>query len=115
MTKLTSKPDNSKQKYAIAKHHAWAGSILLSLVLTSRLFIELYKKTIDNTPFIIVGIFIIIYILISLGYTYKYRKHILMPEENKQSQNVQDDKVYKNQLKLEKKKQKTITKQMKKT
>ena len=58
-----------KKKYAISKHHAWAGSILLAILLAIRIFLENYEINIDDNFFLAIGISILIYISISLIFT----------------------------------------------
>ncbi len=113
-----------KRKYDIARHHAWAGSILLSLVLALRIFLEI--SDISNIPDIIIlpiGIGFFIYTLISLFYTYKYRSGIgieqnsieLKVVSDKSNQSEIDVKIKKEELKAEKKKVKAEAKKIKKS
>jgi hypothetical protein len=113
-----------KRKYDIARHHAWAGSILLSLVLALRIFLEI--SDISNIPDIIIlpiGIALFFYILISLSYTYKYRIGIGIEQRSSEVKIVSDEsnqteinaKINKENLKAEKKKAKTETKKIKKS
>ena len=118
----TSKPEY-KRRYAMAKHHAWAGSILLAILGAIRWFTdgtEWYQKDII---FIIAGVLIIIYILIALVFTYRFRSGlaeeiptIQQPsnQESKQSDNFKPILSPKEQEKIEKKKTKAESKRLKK-
>ena len=57
------------RKYEIFRHHAWAGTALLSILLALRYF----KTEIPRYVFIPLGTLLIIYILIAVLYTYRYR------------------------------------------
>jgi len=112
-----------KRKYAMAKHHAWAGSILLAILGTIRWFTddtEWYQKDII---FIIAGILIIIYILVALLFTYRFRSGLIegtttnqqsVNQQSKQSDNLKPTLSPKEQEKIEKKKVKTESKGLKK-
>ena len=58
-----------KRRYDIARHHAWAGSVLLSLLLAFRYVVPWLPRYI----LIPVGALLIIYVMIALVYTYRYR------------------------------------------
>ena len=58
-----------KRKYEIYRHHAWAGTAFLSILLALRYFIA----SIPRYIFIPLGTLLIVYILIAVLYTYKYR------------------------------------------
>ena len=97
---------------------------MLTILLAIRVFFELLEITIvPNIVFFVLGGILIIYIVISLGFTYKYRKELL--EKQQQSEQVihhvvehktekVDPKLEKEQLKLEKKKAKAAVKDQKK-
>lgn len=113
-----------KRKYDIARHHAWAGSILLSLVLALRIFLEI--SDMSNVPdifFLPVGIVLFIYILVSLFYTYRYRSGICSEQRSLEVKIVSDNsnqseidaKIKKEKLKAEKKKAKAEVKKIKKS
>jgi len=122
MTRSKQRFTNHKQRYALAKHHAWAGSLLLTILLTIRLFMEISQEIIDNTLFIVLGAIIMMYILVSLVYTYRFRTGLFEPGSTHQIKQKEDAghspllnmKLEKQRLKLEKKKQKTQAKQIKK-
>jgi MFS superfamily sulfate permease-like transporter len=58
-----------KRRYDIFRHHAWAGTVFLSVLLALRYLITSFPRYI----FIPLCTILIIYILISLIFTYKYR------------------------------------------
>ena len=58
-----------KRKYEIYRHHAWAGTAFLSILLALRYFIA----SIPRYIFIPLGSLLIVYILIAVIYTYRYR------------------------------------------
>ena len=95
-----------KKKYPLAKHHAWGGLAMLSLVSALRL---LFPGIPDWLAFSLIGI-LIVYILVWLGLTYRYRKE--SPEESSSldSAGKEEEKIRKkeakNRLKLEKKRAK---------
>jgi hypothetical protein len=115
---------NTKKKYAISKHHAWAGSILLAIILAIRIFFEASNINEYNQLIMIFGFFIIIYMLISLILTYKYRSGLLSFDEKSinltiSSKNLKGEKKIekfdKNIAKIEKKKAKKKLKELKKS
>ena len=104
------------QKYKAFRHHAWAGGILLSVLLAFRYLIP----NIPNEIFISIGLFLIIYILVTLFFTYRYRAGLSIEEsvhvghlDEYKKQKIQAD-VEKERLKLEKKKIKLEKKKTKK-
>jgi hypothetical protein len=114
-----------KRKYEIYRHHAWAGGIILSVLLAIRVLLEISNFS-DIPDFIILplGIILVFYIMISIFFTYRYRLGLTIPQE-KEVMNVKEiyndteikkinAKVEKERLKLEKKKAKTETKKQKK-
>ena len=114
--------DSDKTKYAMAKHHAWAGSILLAILLAIRVFFETTDNQINNSIFLIVGMLLILYILIALLFTYRYRSGLSMNEKNEKtissSEAIEKEKIEsdieKQRLKLEKKRLKSESKTLKK-
>ena len=99
-----------KKKYPLAKHHAWGGLALLSLISALRL---LFPDIPDWITLPLIGI-LIVYILIWLGLTYRFRKEL--PEERpspdipgKEEEKIRK-KEAKNRLKLEKKRAKAESK-----
>jgi len=114
-----------KRKYDMYRHHAWAGGILLSVLLAVRALLEISEFS--NIPdFIIlpVGVILVIYILISIFFTYKYRSGLTVTQEQKiiqvktSSDDLEKEKiradVEKERSKLEKKKAKSEAKKQKK-
>ena len=113
------KKERDKNKtYAIAKHHAWAGSVLLAVLLAIRVFSDISENKISNLVFIIPGLLIVLYILIALILTYKYRKELLAQNTTHSSSEKRNTKEIetrlKTQLKIEKKKEKAELKRNKK-
>jgi len=102
-----------KRRYDMARHHAWAGSILLSVFLAVRIIVG-EEQFPDFFVFVIGGI-LVVYILISLFLTYNYREG-LMAKQEKQIIQIESssDEVEKQRLKVEKKKAKVEAKKVKK-
>lgn len=114
-----------KKRYHSVRHHAWAGSVFLAILLAVRFLVEIsdiYFEHID-TVVLIFGSIIIIYTLIALFYTYKYRSGLSTEEKVIQmqfsSKELEQEKIHaeieKERLKLEKKKAKTEAKKAKKS
>ena len=105
-----------KRKYHAFKHHAWAGAVLLSVILAIRLvFLE---STELLTPIVFI---LAIYILIALIFTYLYRTGLSAKDEIIQVQpSVELEKeklnaeIEKELIKVEKKKAKAEAKKAKK-
>ena len=57
------------RKYEVSRHHAWAGTAFLSILLALRYFITAIPRYI----FIPLGTLLIIYILVAVLFTYRYR------------------------------------------
>ena len=113
---------NNKQKtdyqhrYAIAKHHAWAGSVLLAILGALRWFISDTEYPKQDLYFIIAGILIILYILFALFFTYRYRSG-LSEQDKSVIQSTTDPSQrlsQKEQAKIQKKLAKTESKRLKK-
>jgi hypothetical protein len=112
------------QKYQSVRHHAWAGSVFLAILLAVRLLLEISNTSFENmdTIILILGAIIIVYTLIALFYTYKYRSGLAAEKKVVKIQSFSDDvekekirsEVEKERLKLEKKKAKTEAKKVKK-
>ena len=110
--------DERRRTYAMARHHAWAGSVLLAVLLALRIFLETTELYIDNIIFLSIGIILICYILVALLLTYRYRSSIIEPD---QIQIIKQDVTQelprmpsKEQVKIEKKKAKNEYKLLKK-
>lgn len=105
-----------KRKYDTYRHHAWAGGILLSLLMVIRALLEILN--ISNIPDLIIipiVVILIVYILISIFFTYKYLSGLNVQQEQQIIQvKTISNKVEKNKLKLEKKKTKAEIKKQKK-
>jgi len=104
-----------KRKYDIARHHAWAGGILLSILLALRILVS----SIPDVVVLMVGIPLVVYILIALFFTYKYRpglsatQDFIFPSEELEKEKICAE-VEKERLKVEKKKAKNEAKAQKK-
>jgi len=104
-----------KQKYDIMRHHAWAGSVLLAVLVAVRGFLELSDIIIDDRIIILLGIILIIYILAAVFFTYKYRAGLTAEQQSIQINVSSSDKTEKEKLKIEKKKAKAELKKTKKS
>jgi len=121
--KMTNDLSDIRKKYAISKHHAWAGSILLAILLAVRIFFETSNINQYNQIILIIGLFIIIYMIISLIFTYKYRLGLTVDEKpinlsissNNIKKSKNNEKFNKNIAKIEKKKAKEKLKELKKS
>ena len=114
---------NIKKKYEVSRHHAWAGSILLAILLAIRIFFETSNINEYNQIILVIGFFIIVYMLISLILTYRYRSSLYFDDKtinvmlpSKSSDDIkQNEKYDKNLAKIEKKKAKEKLKTIKKS
>ena len=98
-----------KRKYQAFRHHAWAGLGFLSVALAVRLI--LLESSEILTPIIFI---LMLYILVALLFTYKYRLGLSAPDETikiQPSDEIEKEKIKaeteKERLKFEKKKTKT--------
>ena len=105
-----------KRKYQAFRHHAWAGLGFLSVALAVRLI--LLESSDILTPIIFI---LMLYILVALFFTYRYRSGLSVPDETttiQSSDEIEREKIKakteKERLKLEKKKTKTEAKKAKK-
>ena len=102
------------RKYEIFRHHAWAGTAFLSILLALRYFITEIPRYI----FIPLGTLLIVYILIAVLYTYRYRAGISKRREYHQSSQPTErpgvQTVAPEILKIEKKRAKSEAKARKK-
>ena len=105
-----------RRKYYTFRHHAWAGLGFLSVLLVIRIVVPTISEII--LPILTV---IIIYVVISLIFTYRYRAGINVEEKVIQVQTSEDiekekirSEVEIERLKIEKKKIKTNAKKTKK-
>jgi hypothetical protein len=100
-----------KRKYEISRHHAWAGTVFLSLLLTLRyIFIS-----IPNVIFIPLASLLSLYILAGLVFTYRYRAGLSAGQgSDHTSEEVEVEKiraeVEKKRIKLDKKRAKAEAK-----
>lgn len=103
-----------KRRYNLSRHHAWAGLGFLSVLLAVRiLFPELLELL---QPILVV---LIVYVLIALIFTYKYRAGLSAKQETSHhSKELEKEKIHadveKKRLTLEKKKTKAKIKSEKK-
>ena len=114
---MTKKKTELKRKYDIFRHHAWAGTVLLSVLLALRIFLEISDITfIPDSIILSIGIIIVLYTLISLFLTYKYRSGISTDKnvEIKPLDIKHSEKIEKQKYKIEKKKIKNKVKLIKK-
>jgi hypothetical protein len=105
-----------KRKYQAFRHHAWAGLGFLSIALALRLIFQDALEMLTPVIFIL-----IIYIIVALLFTYRYRAGLSAEETVAQVEpSVEIEKerlkaeVEKERLKLEKKKAKAEAKKAKK-
>jgi len=103
-----------KKKYDAYRHHAWAGSVLLAVLVALRGFLELSDVKIDDNIIIVIGLGLVIYVLIAVFFTYKYRSGLLTDSKNIVEVQVKSSELEKERLKIEKKKAKTEAKKAKK-
>ena len=111
-----------KKKYAIFKHHAWAGSILLAILLAIRIFLKTSEIDVDDRMILLAGAILVGYMLVSLIFTYRYRTGLSADEKSVQVYPFTDEvrkekirsKFEKEHLKIEKKKTKAEIKKAKK-
>jgi len=104
----------NKRKYQRFRHHAWAGLGFLAVLMALRIIVNLEILT----PILVI---LLIYIVVALLLTYKYRTGLSAEEKVIQIQ-LSDDlereklesEVEKERLKLEKKKVKAEAKKIKK-
>lgn len=103
-----------KRKYDVARHHAWAGSVLLAVLVATRGFLELSDIKINDWIIVAIGLILIFYVLISVFFTYKYRAGLSSVSKNVVEVKVKSDDLEKEKLKIEKKKAKAEIKKAKK-
>jgi len=120
-----------KRKYDIARHHAWAGSVILAIVLAIRIFFETTDIIINDWIIVIIGGIIVIYTLSAVILTYKYRSGLVSEQKiiqvHTSPENIEKERlrsevekeriradVEKELLKVEKKKAKAEAKKAKK-
>ena len=100
-----------KRKHEISRHHAWAGTAFLSLLLAFRYFIP----SIPDVIFIPIVSLLALYILIGLICTYKYRAGLSAKQRpDNQSKQLENEKILakveKKRIKLDKKRVKAEAK-----
>ena len=104
--------NENKRKYDVYRHHAWAGAILLSVLLAIRILFDT-----DDRVVMLLGVILIAYILIALFFTYKYRSGLSTQQKTVQEVHIHTNEaeIEKERLKVEKKKAKTEAKKVKKS
>lgn len=107
-----------KRKYHMSRHHAWAGSVLLALLLALK---TLDLLDVGDLIIAFIGIVLIVYTLTAVFFTYRYSSGLKSESKTKIVQNSNDlekEKIQadleKEKLKLEKKKSKNEAKAKKK-
>lgn len=114
-----------KRKYDVSRHHAWAGSVLLALLIATRTFLEIVDIKVNDTIVVIIGVILVVYTLVSVFLTYRYRsgltseqKKIVEVHHHDSNDELEKKKIdsdlEKERLKLEKKKAKAEIKKAKK-
>jgi hypothetical protein len=113
-----------RAQYEIARHHAWAGTVLLSVLLAIRIFFEMAEnRIIPDNIFILFGLIIASYTLGALFFTYRYREALLQKEQENYQKAIDETHLIsgktendrrKQRYKIEKKKVKTKIKKEKK-
>ncbi|EMR73021.1 hypothetical protein MBGDN05_00746 [Thermoplasmatales archaeon SCGC AB-539-N05] len=103
-----------KRKYQAFRHHAWAGLGFLSIFGVIRIVIPSFSVFLN--PVLIV---LIVYVFVSLLFTYKYQKGLSIEYENlRYSEELEKERLKTNiekaRLKLEEKKTKVQAKTQKK-
>jgi len=102
-----------KRKYDIARHHAWAGSVILAIILAIRIFLETTDINVNDWFIVIIGGVVVIYTLAAVILTYKYRSG-LTSQQKIIEVHTSSNNVEKERLKIEKKKAKAEAKKAKK-
>jgi len=100
-----------KMKYLSYKHHAWAGLGFLSIALAIRVFIPLQAPF--DLLFLAIVTILILYIMVGLVFTYKYRKGLMAKENITSVEPFLEFEKEKLQTKLEKKRLKVEKKKWK--
>jgi len=103
-----------KRKYDVARHHAWAGSVILAITLAIRFFLEISNIKINDLLVVIIGGVIVFYTLVAVVFTYKYRSGLLS-EQKIIEVHTSSNNLEKERLKFEKKKIKIEAKKAKKS
>ena len=104
-----------KRKYDMSRHHAWAGSVILAVLVTIRGFLELSKIDVNDLIIVTLGLILVFYVLISVVFTYRYRAGLSSVQKNVVEVKIESNNLEKERLKLDKKKAKSEAKKAKKT
>jgi hypothetical protein len=110
-----------RAQYDIARHHAWAGTVLLSVLLAIRIILEMAEnRFIPEIIFISLGFIIVLYTLGALLFTFRYRNALKQKEQEKYEKALattekSTEKQTKQQYKIDKKKAKSQLKKEKKS
>ena len=106
--------NENKRKYDVARHHAWAGSVLIGILLAIRIFLEISEININDWIIVFIGLILVVYTLIAVFFTYKYRSGLSAEQKNIVEVKISSGDVEKKRLKVEKKKVKVEAKKAKK-
>ncbi|MEF8847653.1 MAG: hypothetical protein V5A68_00775 [Candidatus Thermoplasmatota archaeon] len=74
-----------QKKYRKFKHHTWAGSVILAILLAIRVFFETANIEFDDRIMILIGAILVVYTFISVIFTYRYRSGLSADSEEKNS------------------------------
>lgn len=111
-----------KKKYHRVRHHAWAGTVLLTVLSAFRIYLGMSNISIDiyNTFFLIIFPILIGYILLALFFTYKYSsglsadsEKVIHLQDDAEKEKIQAE-IEKERIKAEEKKAKEEAKARKK-
>ena len=107
-------PSEYKRRYDLVRHHAWAGLGFLSIMLAIRIIFPDLSSILQ--PILVI---LVIYVVIALIFTYKYRAGLSVKQEVvHSSEELEKEKIHaeveKERLKIEKKKTKAEAKTKKK-
>lgn len=108
----------------MVRHHAWAGSVLLGILGAVRWFVADTDYPQKDLIFMTIGILLVIYILIALFFTYRFRSGLAEKQNQVQQQIITTHQSINNEsttdlspkelAKIEKKKAKNESKRLKK-
>ena len=109
------KLSENKNRYHTLRHHAWAGSVLLAILLAVRILLDISDNSFEyiDSIVLVLGAIIIVYTISALFFTYKYRSDLSNEKKTIQIISSTDD-LEKEKIKIEKKKAKAEVKKKKK-
>lgn len=70
-----------RKRYQRYHHHAWAGTVMLSLLLALRIFLEISDIPVDDRFIVPLGVLLIAYTSVALFLSYRYRSGLEAEEE----------------------------------